>query len=269
VNATASAPASQPQFSTVTEQPGQQASRLQLDMMAARYAWAHTYAAECDVLEVACGTGVGLAMLAESARTVHAGDLDEANLSAARRTHSEDRRIALRMLDAMQLPYPEQSFDLVLLFEAIYYLPSAPKFFEEARRVLRPGGHLLLATVNCEWSGFNPSPYHTHYLPASELSRSLLESGFAVALQAGFPEQPSVLASTIGAVRRAAVALDLIPHTMGGKALLKHVFYGRLRPVPTRLLPGQGSLETLVPLTILTDLTRYRVLYASARKNFS
>lgn len=268
MNPRASAPASQPQFATVTERPGQRASRLQLAMLAARYAWARAYAADRDVLEVACGAGMGLGVLAASARSVHAGDLDEANLTAARLTYRGEDRIHIRAFDALDLPFPDESFDLLLLFEAIYYLPGAGRFFEEARRVLRPDGHLLIASVNREWSGFNPSPYHTQYLSASELHVRLEEKGFSVELHAGFREPRSVLSYAIGVVRRAAVALNLIPRTMRGKALLKHLFYGRLEPVPARLAADQGSFETLVPLPSATPLTRYRVLYAAARKNF-
>ncbi len=280
----ATAPAKAPQFSTITEQPGQPASRDQLAMLAARYAWAAAYAAGRDVLEVACGAGLGLGALAQVARIVEAGDLDEANLSAARRAYFCDKRINLRALDAMRLPYRDESFDLVLLFEALYYLPSAVKFFHEAQRVLRPGGRLLIATVNREWSGFNPSPFHTHYLSASELRWSLEESGYTVELQVGFPEPPSAFSSAIGGLRRAAVALNLVPRTMRGKALLKRLFYGRLNPVPARieLQPSpnrdregagspspQNTLHSLAALDASTDLTRYRVLYAAARKDFS
>jgi hypothetical protein len=144
---------------------------------------------------------------------------------------------------------------------------------------LRPGGHLLLATVNREWSGFNPSPFHTRYLSASELSRDLEASGFSVEIQAGFQEESSALSSAVGLIRRAAVLFHLIPPTMSGKALLKHIFYGRLEPVPARLAsrlpskrhapPAPGSPRSLVALPAEAALTRYRVLYAAARKNFS
>lgn len=252
-------------YFTVTEQPGQAASRLQLEMMAARYAWAARYASGADVLEAACGSGTGLGILAAAARRVDAGDIDQANLEAARRTWADQPRIHLRHFDAMELPYENARFDVVLLFEAIYYLESPERFFAAAHRALRPGGYLLITTVNPEWSGFNPSPRHTRYLAASELAASLEACGFAVEVKAGFAEQDTLASRAIGLIRRAAVACGLVPRTMAGKRFLKRIFYGRLEPIPARLDPRRFSLSPPSPLPS-GGLSRFRVLYAAARK---
>lgn len=47
-------------------------------------------------------------------------------------------------MDAQELPFQDATFDVVLLLEAIYYLPHAEKFMAEARRVLRPDGILFI-----------------------------------------------------------------------------------------------------------------------------
>src|SRR5271156_5958760 len=98
-------------FSKVTELPGQRATRIQMAMLRARYGWAASRAKDADVLEVACGAGLGLAWLTGVARSVEAGDLDATNCELAR----------VRRMDALDLPFKDQSFDLVLLFEALYY----------------------------------------------------------------------------------------------------------------------------------------------------
>ena len=47
--------------------------------------------------------------------------------------------------DACALPFSDQSFDRVLAVECIFHFPSRDSFFREARRVLRPGGMLVLS----------------------------------------------------------------------------------------------------------------------------
>jgi SAM-dependent methyltransferase len=253
-----------PDFSLVSERPGQKASALQLRMLAARYHWAARHAAGADVLEAACGAGMGLPVLAAAARSVTAGDLDPRLLAEARAAAAGDPRITVRALDAQQLPFPAASFDQVLLFEALYYLPRAEQFLAEAHRVLRPGGCLRIVTVNREWSGFNPSPHAARYFSAGELRAALAAAGFGVTIEAAFPEQRSARAALVGALRQLAVRLRLIPRTMAGKTLLKRLFMGRLSPIPERLEAAAGP-ESLTPAE-QADLTRYRVLYATARK---
>lgn len=257
-----------PDFSTVTEQPGQPASRIQMAMLEARYGWALRYCRDKRVLELACGAGMGLEPLAKVARLVTAGDLDAANLSLARKAAARLPNVCLDRIDAGDPGFKDASFDVVLLFEAIYYLPDVRRFLAEVRRVLAPGGVLLIVTVNCQWNGFNPSPFHVRYLSAAELNELLREAGFQVHLSAAFPEERAGASPIIGLVRRTASKARLIPRTMRGKAILKRIFYGPLETVPVRL----GSLRppALVPIEAGTPesirLDRYRVLYAEAIK---
>jgi SAM-dependent methyltransferase len=251
-------------YLTVTEQPGQLASGIQLEMLEARYAWAADHAREKDVLEAGCGAGMGLPVLGRVARSVQAGDVDAENLRAARAACAGHANVTIRAFHAQDFPFPDEGFDLVLLLEAIYYVPDLRRFLEETRRVLRPGGTLLIVTVNPEWDGFNPSPLKTRYWSAQDLLAALCEVGFAARVQGAFLETSGWTTSVISLIRRAAAALNLFPRTMQGKALLKRIFYGRLKAVPPLLgasikPPALEGLDAAVR-------SRYRVLYATAQK---
>jgi SAM-dependent methyltransferase len=252
-----------PDFSSVTELPRQGATRMQMSMLRTRYGWAAQYTADKDVLEVACGAGLGLGWLAERARRVAAGDVDEENCRIAGETHQGQANIRVQWMSALELPFEAGSFDVALLFEAQYYLADLPRFLTEAQRVLRPGGALLISTVNCEWSGFHPSFLHTRYWNAVELLQALEDAEFETHLCAGFPERDRG-----GGVRKRlkAVAshLGCIPRSMRAKAILKRIFYGRLDCIPERL-DSVGSAEPMIPVDGGTDLTRYRTLYFEAR----
>jgi SAM-dependent methyltransferase len=254
-----------PSYITVTEQPGQPASRIQLEMLESRYAWAVDQAREKDVLEAGCGAGLGLPVLGRVARSVQAGDVDEENLRAARAASAGYANVELRAFRAERLPFPKESFDLVLLFEAIYYLPDVRRFVEETQRVLRPGGKLLIVTVNPGWTGFNPSPFHARYWSADDLLAALREADFEAGVQGAFPETAGWTTRPISLVRRTAVALNLIPRTMRSKALLKRLFYGRLS-VLAPLVGASSQPPTLEKLEGRGSLGRYRVLYATAQK---
>src|SRR5438128_953104 len=137
-------------FSGVTETPGVGASREQLAMLLARYTLAAERAVNKDVLEVACGSGMGLGYLATRARRVVGGDYTFPLLRAAQRHYSG--RIPLVRHDAAVLPFAAASFDVVILYEAVYYLSRPEEFVKEAQRVLRPYGTVIICSVNCEWA---------------------------------------------------------------------------------------------------------------------
>jgi SAM-dependent methyltransferase len=247
----------------VTELPGSGATEEQWSMLAARYRLAAELTATRDILEVACGPGIGLGYLARGARSVVGGDVDERLLQAAHQHYGG--RIPLLQLDAQALPFTRRAFDAVILFEALYYLREPERFLAETRRVLRAGGMLLLSTVNRDWRGFNPSPHSTRYFSASEL-RALLEAqGFAAELFGGFsPGTPTFRAKALALARDTAVRLRLIPRTMQGKQILKRLVYGRLTLLPPELTDGPIPPPP-VPLATGGPVRDFKVLYAVGR----
>jgi SAM-dependent methyltransferase len=259
-----------PDFSSVTELPRQGATRMQMSMLRTRYGWAAQYTAEKDVLDVACGAGLGLGWLAERASRVAAGDIDQENCRIAREACCGQANIRVERMDALELPFEARSFDLVVLFEALYYLTDVPRFLAEAQRVLRPGGVLLISTVNCEWSGFHPSFLHTRYWNAVELLQALENAGFETRLGAGFPERDGG-GRVLRRLKRVASHWGCIPRSMRAKAILKRIFYGRLERIPSRLDAGsrcpQEPAEPMILVDGGTDLTRYRTLYFEARSS--
>ena len=263
---TGSTTATTASYETVTELPGTGATREQLSMLATRYHLAADLAAGGDVLEVACGAGIGLGYLAGKARRVVAGDFDYRMLRIAHDHYG--RRVALHQLDAQYLPFDDATFDSVLLLEAIYYIPQAERFVAEARRVLRQDGTLLICSANREWSVFNPSPFSIRYYSARELEEILFRNGFTVQLMAGFATNghgQGMRSHVFGVLRKAAVGLHLIPATMRGKARLKRLLYGKLDPMPVELTDGTGELEPLVPIDKRQIVTDHKVIYAIGR----
>jgi ubiquinone/menaquinone biosynthesis C-methylase UbiE len=116
------------------------------------------------ILEVATGTGVQLVALARqnpSGRTVGV-ELADGMLRQTRRrlatagTHAVD----LYRADGLALPFPDASFDLVTNSYMLDLLPIAdiPAALREFRRVLRPGGRVVLSNMT-----IGERPWHRHW----------------------------------------------------------------------------------------------------------
>jgi SAM-dependent methyltransferase len=254
-------------YTPITELPERGATAEQLRILCTRYLLGCEYSVGKTVLEVACGGGVGLGLLARGAESVVGGDIEGGNCRVAWQTYRGRAHVHVLQLDAEQMPFAAGGFDLVLLFEAIYYLARTDLFLSEALRVLRPGGVLLVSTVNPQWIGFNPSPLSRRYYSGPELAELLAGCGLKAELKVGFPDTGGGVAAAVArAVKVAAVRLHLIPKTMKGKEWLKRLFYGRLTPIPRELTPGTAPIEPLVRIEEAGELNKYKMIYAVARK---
>jgi len=99
------------------------------------------------VLETAAGTGIltrAVASRLPNARIV-ATDLNQSMLDHARTRFSQGDRVEWRQADALALPFPDQSFDVVACQFGAMFFPDKIKGFTEALRILRPGGHFFFS----------------------------------------------------------------------------------------------------------------------------
>ena len=105
------------------------------------------------VADIAGATGRYSYWLAEQGHEVHLLDLSARHIELAK-IHGKKRGIELASLtcgDARQLPYEDDSFDMVLLMGALYHLQESGNRIQclnECRRVLKPGGRAVFAYIS-------------------------------------------------------------------------------------------------------------------------
>jgi SAM-dependent methyltransferase len=257
--------ANQPDFLTVTERGGEPVSQAQLERFFQRYIWACTFAKDKEVLELACGTGPGLGHLQKVSKRLLAADISEQVLSAARAYYGQ--RIDLRQLDACNTGLDACSFDIIILFEAIYYLPDVDAFFTEVARLLRPGGQLLLATANKDLFDFNPSRFSHCYYSPPDLEKLLQRRGFETSFFGGSPVAASgIKTRLLRAAKRIAARYRFIPDSMNGKRLLKRLVFGPLVPMPLELDPRDACYIEPQPIPADQPDISHQVIYCIARK---
>jgi SAM-dependent methyltransferase len=153
-----------------------------------RYWWATPWVTGREVLDAGCGVGYGTRLLAEHdpARLVGV------DISAEALSHAPADSAELVEADLRDLPFPADSFDVVVCFEVIEHVEGHDRVLDELRRVLRPGGTLLISSPNRDV--YAPgNPYHVHEFLPDEL-RGALEQRFA---HVGLHGQHVTLASAI------------------------------------------------------------------------
>ena len=141
------------------------------------------------LLDVGCGTGHHLMQFRERGFDVTGVDGSEGMLEVAR---ANNPGIEFAVSDVEALPFPDQSFDLVICIEVLRYLPHFSKCVREMGRVLRPGGVCLTtATPILNLNGYyfvnrvaaatkvsDLVPLRQYFTTSGKLRREFEEAGF-------------------------------------------------------------------------------------------
>lgn len=96
------------------------------------------------LLDVGCGNGAAPIHLAKTFGLDVTGiDVDPEQIAAATAASANLRAARFLVADATQLPFPDNTFDLVTTSKTTHHIPDWPKALTEMTRVLRPGGRLI------------------------------------------------------------------------------------------------------------------------------
>ena len=139
----------------------------------ARYRWAALLAPGRRVLDAGSGTGFGTEILARAG----AGRADGFDVNLEVVEHARERAgdaADFAVGDLNRIPYGDDAFDLVTCFEAIEHVEDPFRALSELRRVLAPGGVLLVSTPNRGVYDEN-NPHHLHELSSEEFERAVRE----------------------------------------------------------------------------------------------
>lgn len=137
-----------------------------------------------SILDVGCGHGTFLALMANRGWAAAGVDFDAEAVEAARRLHGLDVKIGT----AETVVAEGKTFDVVTASHVIEHVPDPIAFLAACRRLLKPGGRLIVRTPNVEsfghkrylqnWRGLEP-PRHLHLFTVPALVRCGRAAGFA------------------------------------------------------------------------------------------
>lgn len=131
-----------------------------------------------DVLDVGCGAGNMIHHLAPYGR-VRGIEVDARPVKIA-----QQRGYDVRLGDATkEIPFHDASFDLVTALDVIEHVDADEKILQEAFRVLRPNGHVLITTPAFQWLWSHNDELNAHKrrYTANELRAKMERAGFQIA----------------------------------------------------------------------------------------
>ena len=141
-----------------------------------------------QLVDVGCGTGANLPMLRRAVAPdgeVYGLDFSPLALQWAR-TEGDlgalNGRVHLSQGDALALPLRDECADVVTMLDVLEHLSDDARALSEVRRILRPGGALVLSVPAYQhlWSAHDEALHHFRRYEKSGLSRVLHRAGFGV-----------------------------------------------------------------------------------------
>jgi ubiquinone/menaquinone biosynthesis C-methylase UbiE/dsDNA-binding SOS-regulon protein len=140
-----------------------------------RYVIAAELAAGKTVLDIASGEGYGTNMIAGVAAEVVGVDIDAETIANAQNKYRKDN-LSFKTGSADQIPCESGYFDLVVSFETIEHHDRHHEMMAEIKRVLKPGGILLISSPDKKYysdaTGYK-NPYHVKELYQQEFEELL------------------------------------------------------------------------------------------------
>ncbi len=100
------------------------------------------------ILDAGCGTGNFSIKLSQLGCMVTGIDISPDMLNIARSKNSSDLSVEYLEMDLKHLSFPDDSFDGVFSMAAFEFIAEAEQVYQELYRVLKPGGKLLIGTIN-------------------------------------------------------------------------------------------------------------------------
>ncbi|WP_328334653.1 class I SAM-dependent methyltransferase [Kribbella sp. NBC_00382] len=129
------------------------------------------------VLDVGCGSGPLLESLRDKGAIVAGFDLSAAMIELARRRLGEDVELTVADL-AKPLPYADAAFDDVMASLVLHYLEDWTEPLAELRRILKPGGRLIVSTHHpIVYTALNPD---ANYFDTAEFTFDAEHAGRTV-----------------------------------------------------------------------------------------
>ena len=181
------------------------------------------------VLELATGTGLIAKHIVNAAAHIEATDASAEMIAEAKRDN-RSAKLHFSVQDMFRLPYAEESFDVVIVSNALHIVPQPEKALAEIRRVLKDDGVLIAPTFTHAGNSFTGKakaffmklagfPLHSKWT-SEEYLRFLQQNGWTVrksaVLKASFPLTYAECVKSESCKQKSIAEMKKVPQNLRG-----------------------------------------------------
>lgn len=151
-------------------------------------AWCKDLPDDARIIDIGCGDGFHLELLRDFGKKTWMLEGVDADERAASMAEKRNLKVHQGLLENLDLP--ERFYDLALMIQTVEHVASPPELLANVRKILRPGGRLVIVTDNTDsldfkifkrryWGGYH-FPRHWNLFNPSTLRKLAAKTGFEV-----------------------------------------------------------------------------------------
>lgn len=221
-------------------------------MHAASYAFVQAMCTGKKVLDFGCGSGYGTQRISRVAREICGVDVAGDAIEYAKARYRSDNLHFQQINTSPPLPFPAASFDVILSFQVIEHVSDDDTYLREARRLLKPGGTLVVITPDRKnrllpyqkpWNRWHLREYDMTQLAAK------VSKHFQLIQELRMGARTEIAATEIDRYTRTKwltlpATLPFIPEPVRRGALdLIHAIIGKLKPAKPDAIPASYDFD--------------------------
>jgi len=151
-------------------------------------AWCKDLPDDARIIDIGCGDGFHLELLKDFGKKTWTLEGVDADKRAASMAEKRNLKVHQGLLENLDLP--ERFYDLALMIQTVEHVASPPELLANVRKILRPGGRVVIVTDNTDsldfkifkrrhWGGYH-FPRHWNLFNPSTLRKLADKTGFEV-----------------------------------------------------------------------------------------
>ena len=214
------------EFFNLTEIPGDNVPEEQFQRINKRYQLIKQIGANQKILEIACGPGIAAKALNETASKYIGLDIDPRLIDIAKKNNPNIEFIN-NNFEKIDESFFKEKFDIIFIYEAIYYIKDLKNFFSKVYNLLKKSGFFIICNPNKNLIDFNPSAKSYEYPDLNNI-KELIGKNFTIEDCLGdiSVKDVSLRQKFLRPLKFFAKKFNLIPNDMRNKTFLKKFFFG-------------------------------------------
>lgn len=248
----------QKQMYASTEKQGSLVSMVQLRRLVQRYNFVRDWLTGSSVVEVGCGSGIGVQFFTREGFQAEGVDVSKANVDHGLKSGLESGQLFHGTFEEWIATYAERvKVDNVVALECLYYM-NIERFFAMCNQIITEGGRVIVCFANPEYPSFVAGPGVLETVTKARITDLASKYNFQIhwfSGGCGISGSSTITDKLLLFIKRCMRRLGISGGGLGFKAIFRPIFQGKLKKLDADLNKYNSTLVVAKPQKFSLECT--------------